>query len=58
MSDEMEAALAVGGEVPGVVVAGRRREQDSTRRTLRLTPRFSVCERAEIEVAAASVGRR
>jgi hypothetical protein len=40
----------------GGVLAGRRREQDSTRRTLRLTPRFSAQERAEIEVAAAAVG--
>jgi hypothetical protein len=35
---------------------GRRREYNSTRRMLRLTPRFSVRERAEIETAAASVG--
>jgi hypothetical protein len=34
----------------------RRREKDGVRRTLRLTPRFSVRERAEIETAAASVG--
>jgi hypothetical protein len=35
---------------------GRRRKQDSIRRTLRLTPRFSVGERAEVDAAAASVG--
>jgi hypothetical protein len=59
MSDEIIAAAAVGSDEPGVAeveLAGRRRSQDSTRRSLRLTPRFSVQERAEIEVAAASVG--
>jgi uncharacterized protein (DUF1778 family) len=48
----------VDGEHPVAVSAlpGRRRDHDSTRRMLRLTPRFSVRERAEIESAAASVG--
>jgi hypothetical protein len=56
MSDGLDATeddVVVLGEV---ALSGRRREQDSERRTLRLTPRFSVRERAEIEVAAASVG--
>ena len=59
MSDEIADAVAVGGDEPGVAVvelAGRRRSQDSSRRLVRLTPRFSAQERAEIEVAAASVG--
>jgi hypothetical protein len=56
MSEEILAAVGLGENEPGLALAGRRREQDSTRRTLRLTPRFSVGERAEIEVAAVSVG--
>jgi hypothetical protein len=53
MTDE-----TVDGEspVPEVALPGRRREYNSTRRMLRLTPRFSVRERAEIEAAAESVG--
>jgi hypothetical protein len=46
----VEAPLA-GGALPG-----RRRERDSVRRTLRLTPRFSARERAEVEAAAVAVG--
>jgi hypothetical protein len=46
----LETAL-VGGALPG-----RRRERDSARRTLRLTPRFSARERAEIEAAAVAIG--
>jgi hypothetical protein len=60
MSDELDAvgqAAAVDGhDVAELELAGRRRESDVTRRTLRLTPRFSVTEKAEVEVAAASVG--
>jgi hypothetical protein len=56
MSDERDAADDDVAVLDEVALSGRRREQDSERRTLRLTPRFSGRERAEIEVAAASVG--
>ena len=51
--DAIDDDVVVLGEV---ALSGRRREQDSERRTRRLTPRVSARERAEIEVAAASVG--
>lgn len=60
MNDERDdpGHLAVddGHDLAEVELAGRRRTNDVTRRTLRLTPRFSAGEKAEIEVAAASVG--
>jgi hypothetical protein len=56
MSDGLDATGDDGVVLGEVALSGRRREQDSERRTLRLTPRFSARERAEIEVAAASVG--
>jgi hypothetical protein len=56
MSNEIVAAVGFDGNESGIALAGRRREQDRTRRTLRLTPRFSASEKAEIDVAAASVG--
>jgi hypothetical protein len=39
-----------------VALPGRRRQRDNTRRTVRLTPRFSAAEWAELAAAAASVG--
>ena len=55
-ADEVAAAVSDEKYAAEVDLAGRRRTQDSTRRSQRLTPRFSAQERAEIEVAAASVG--
>jgi hypothetical protein len=54
MSEEMVEgdALGEGDVLAGVVLRGRRRGHDRTRRT----PRLSVVERAEIEAAAAAVG--
>jgi hypothetical protein len=57
-----DVALEFGGTGGGedglaeVPLPGRRREQDTVRRTLRLTPRFSAGERAEVDAAAWSVG--
>jgi uncharacterized protein (DUF1778 family) len=48
--------LGEGELVAEVALPGRRREHDSTRRTLRLTPRLSAQERAEIDAAATAVG--
>lgn len=45
-----------GGAGLAMDLAGRQRPHHSTRRVHRLNPRFSAEERAEIEVAAASVG--
>jgi hypothetical protein len=58
MSEEFDA-VAAADDAPvlgDVALSGRRREQHSERRTLRLTPRFSGRERAEIEVAAGAIG--
>jgi uncharacterized protein (DUF1778 family) len=53
-------AFEVGGTGDGEDglggVPGRRREHDTVRRTLRVTPRLSAGERAEVDAAAASVG--
>jgi len=38
------------------VLLGRRRGRDGTRRLLRLTPRLSVRERAEVDAAAEALG--
>ena len=38
------------------VLPGRRRGRDRTRRLLRLTPRLSAEERAEVDAAAAALG--
>src|SRR5262245_51077272 len=58
MSEDFTDGPAFGGGELLVEVAlpGRRREHDSTRRNLRLTPRFSAGERAELVEAAAAVG--
>ena len=60
MSDEVDGVGQVaevnGNGVAELELAGRRRDSDVTRRNCRLTPRFSAMEKAEIELAAASVG--
>jgi hypothetical protein len=59
MNEEPEDVGPAGDDAQSVAeveLAGRRRTNDVTRRTLRLTPRFSAAEKAEIQVAAASVG--
>jgi hypothetical protein len=58
MGDDLVDVAAVDDDEPElaeVELAGRRRSQDSARRSLRMTLRFSAQERAEIEVAAVSV---
>jgi hypothetical protein len=58
MSNELDDVGPSGDEhgVAEVELARRRRTNDMTRRTLRLTPQFSAGEKAENEAAAASVG--